>query len=112
MQSDTEALYALSDAEYSEETEALLKEAMRQAANDGAAARYFENLTVTVGGKTGTSQVTEGGGKIPNAIFCGFAPYDTPEVVVSCILLEGESGYRAAYTVGKGMEKYFELYGE
>ena len=112
LQSEIEALYVLSEQEYSEETETLLKEAMRQAANEGAASRYFENLTVTVGGKTGTSQVTEGGGKIPNAIFCGFAPYDEPEIVVSCILLEGESGYRAAYTVGKVMEKYFQLYGE
>ena len=107
--SEAEALYSLSDDEYSDETEELLKEAMRQAANDGNAGIYFRDLPVTVGGKTGTAEVA---GKKDYAIFCGFAPLDTPEIVISCILEEGVYGYRAAYTVGKVMERYFELYGK
>ena len=104
MQTEVEALYTLSDDEYSDETEALLKEAMRQAA-EGDAARYLKGVPVTVGGKTGTAQVA---GKKDYAIFCGFAPLETPEIVISCVLEEGEYGFRAAYTVGKIMEKYFE----
>ena len=108
MQTEVEALYTLSDDEYSDETEALLKEAMRQAAEEGNAAGYLKGVpeTVTVGGKTGTAEVA---GKKDYAIFCGFAPLETPEIVISCILEEGVYGYRAAYTVGKIMEKYFEL---
>ena len=102
---DSEALCTLTDDEYSDETEEILKEAMRQAANDGSAGQYFRDIPVTVGGKTGTAEVT---GKKDYAIFCGFAPLDTPEIVISCILEEGVYGYRAAYTVGKIMEKYFE----
>ena len=109
LKTEGEALYTLDEDEYSAETEAILKEAMRQAANDGSAAQYLKAVPVTVGGKTGTAQVS---GKIDYAIFCGFAPLDTPEIVVSCILTEGELGYRAAYTVGKVMEKYFELQSE
>ena len=105
--SEKKAEYTLTDDEYSNETEELLKEAMRQAANDGSAGRYFKDVPVTVGGKTGTAEVS---GKMDYAIFCGFAPLDTPEIVVSCILEEGVHGYRAAYTVGKVMERYFELY--
>ena len=106
--SETKVLYSLTDDEYSDDTEELLKEAMRRAANEGEASRYFGDLPVTVGGKTGTAEVA---GKKDYAIFCGFAPLDTPEIVISCILEEGVYGYRAAYTVGKVMEKYFELYG-
>ena len=102
---ETEALYTLSDDEYSDGTEEILKEAMRQAANDGSAGQYFKGVPVTVGGKTGTAQVS---GKRDYAIFCGFAPLDIPEIVISCILEEGVYGYRAAYTVGKVMERYFE----
>ena len=105
---ETEALYTLEDDEYSDETEELLKEAMRQAANEKEPSRYLNNIPVTVGGKTGTSQVA---GKKDYALFCGFAPLDTPEIVISCVIEEGEHGYLAAYTVGKIMERYFELYG-
>ena len=104
---ETEALYTLRDDEYSDETEELLKEAMRQAANEEPS-RYLGGVPVTVGGKTGTSEVA---GKKDYALFCGFAPLDTPEIVISCVIEEGEHGYLAAYTVGKIMERYFELYG-
>ena len=106
---ETEVLYELSDAEYSTDTEAILKEAMRQVVDESDTiqrAGYFNNVSVSVGGKTGTAQVA---GKMDYAVFSGFAPLDTPEIVVSCILEEGVYGYRAAYTVGKVMEKYFAM---
>lgn len=110
----------LSDGEYSEETRQLLIEAMIQVVNQEGREYengtghvheigYFKDLPVTVGGKTGTAQVD---GKRDYAIFSGFAPAEAPEIVVSCILEEGVYGYRAAYTVEKIMEKYFEGRGE
>lgn len=104
----TEPLSILTDDEYSDETEELLKEAMRKAVAESDTiqrAGYFDKVPVTVGGKTGTAEVA---GKKDYAIFCGFAPLDTPEIVISCILEEGVYGYRAAYTVGKIMEQYFK----
>ena len=103
----------LSPEEYSEETRLLLLDAMKQVVYDenGTVYKsgYLKNVPVTVGGKTGTAQVE---GKKDYAIFSGFAPLEAPEIVVSCILEEGEYGYHAAYTVGKIMEKYFESKGE
>ena len=54
----------------------------------------------------------ENEGKKDYAIFSGFAPLESPEITVCCILEEGEYGYKAAYTVGKIMEKYYELKSE
>ena len=87
----------------------LLIEAMRQVVSENPTLRgYFRDVPVTVGGKTGTSQVDN---KKDYAVFSGFAPLDDPEIVVSCILEEGVAGVNAGYTAGKVMEKYFELYG-
>ena len=88
---------------------ALVKEGM-QAVAEGLedSYGYFGGVSVAVGGKTGTAQVS---GKNDYAIFTGCAPLDTPRVVVTCVLEEGQYGTRAAYTVDKVIEKYFEIYG-
>lgn len=103
LQKDAEVLDTV---EFSDETYKLLIESMRQVvSSSGTLNTYFADVPVTVGGKTGTAQVT---GKRDYALFCGFAPLDTPELVISCVIEEGAVGARAAYTVGKIMEKYFE----
>lgn len=89
----------------SEKTYSLLIEGMKQVVENESLQAYFQGVPVTVGGKTGTAEVD---GKKPYAVFCGFAPLETPEIVVSCVIEEGSSGSRAAYAVGKVMEKYFE----
>ena len=95
--------------EISEETLALVKDGMtRVVDNMRDTNSYFDGVAVAVGGKTGTAQVY---GKMDYAIFTGCAPIEEPEIVVTCVLEEGVYGTRAAYTVGKVMEKYFELYG-
>jgi penicillin-binding protein 2 len=92
--------------EFSDETYALLREGMSQVITENSTVyRYFSDLPVAVGGKTGTAEVT---GKVDYALFCGYAPLDKPEIVVSCVLEEGQHGYRAAYAAGKVMAKYFE----
>ena len=102
---------ALDKVEFSDGTYDLLIEAMRQVVSENPVLRdnYLRDVPVVVGGKTGTSQVA---GKRDYAVFCGFAPLDEPKIVISCVIEEGVYGQRAAYAVGKIMEKYFELYGE
>ena len=84
----------------------ILMESMRRVvANNSETYRYFKDLPVAVGGKTGTAEVT---GKDDYALFSGFAPYGSPEIVVSCIIEEGQHGYYAAIAVSKVMEEYFK----
>jgi penicillin-binding protein 2 len=56
---------------------------------NGMVGRYFKNLPVKVGAKTGTSQVvrTIDGvpTKITNGIFISFAPFDKPEIAVIAV---------------------------
>ncbi len=66
--------------------------------------RYFRDLPVKAGGKTGTAEVA---GKYDYALFSGFAPLKSPEIVVSCIIEEGQHGYYASIAVARTMEEYF-----
>ena len=66
--------------------------------------RYFKNVSVAVGGKTGTA---EKDGQQDNALFSGFAPLDDPKIAVTCIIEEGQHGYYAAHAVAVVMEQYF-----
>ena len=95
----------LDTVEISDKTYELLIESMRQVVENSATLRtYFADVPVTVGGKTGTAQVS---GYKDYAVFCGFAPLDSPELVISCVIEEGAVGARAAYAAGKVMEVYF-----
>ena len=67
--------------------------------------RYFKNVPVAVGGKTGTAEVN---GQEDNALFSGFAPLDDPQIVVSCIIEEGQHGYYASHAVAVVMEEFFK----
>lgn len=80
----------------------------------GHAARLAK---VKVAGKTGTAQVVGKGqvkGRVPfeyqdHAWFCGFAPYDHPEIVVVALIEHGGSGAAvAAPRVKEIMEFYFD----
>ena len=98
----------LDQVEFSDITYAILLEGMAKVVSENTqVSGYFKGVPVAVGGKTGTAEVT---GKIDNALFCGFAPLENPEIVVSCVIEEGRYGYRAAEAAGKVMEKYFEKY--
>lgn len=58
-----------------------------------------------VGGKTGTAEVA---GKKDYALFAGFAPLNSPEIVSVCVLEQGVNGGNAAIPISKIFEKYFE----
>ena len=91
---------------FSDSTYDTLIESMRRVvANNSEISRYFANIPVKVGGKTGTAEVS---GQLDNALFSGFAPLDDPEIVVTCIIEEGLHGYYASSAVAEVMEQYFK----
>ena len=60
--------------------------------------RYFQDLPVQVGAKTGSAQVsaeTES-----NAVFVCFAPYDDPQIAISLVVEKGGSGSTLASIAG------------
>ena len=69
--------------------------------------QIFSGVGVKVGGKTGTAQVSANSTLPDNALFSGFAPYDDPQIVGSCILEAGEAGSNASKIVASVFEKYF-----
>lgn len=96
----------LDQVDFFDATYDILIEGMSQVVTENSSvSKHFKGVPVAVGGKTGTAEVT---GKKDTALFCGFAPLENPEIVVSCVIEEGLHGYDAAYAAGKVMEKYFE----
>lgn len=96
----------LNTVEFSDETYDILMEGMKQVVEGSSTlTSNFRRLSVKVGGKTGTAEVN---GQKANALYCGFAPLNDPEIVVSCIIEEGVSGSLASAAVAKVMEAYFE----
>ena len=79
---------------------------MRQVILSSSSLRsYFSSIDVLVGGKTGTAEVA---GKKDYALFAGFAPLNSPEIVSVCVLEQGVNGGNAAIPISKIFEKYFE----
>jgi penicillin-binding protein 2 len=89
--------------EISASTLSTLKSGMRRVISSSSSlSSYFS--TLDVGGKTGTAEVT---GKNDYAVFMGFAPFDSPEIVGVCILEEGLNGGNAALPVRDVFKAYF-----
>ena len=102
---EEETMQILEKTDFSDTTYGILIEGMTQVVSGSASLQdTFSNVPVPVGGKTGTAEVE---GKRDYAIFAGFAPVEDPEIVVSCIIEEGEHGYSAAHAVAKILEQYF-----
>ena len=85
---------------------ATVKSAMKDVVESGSAARIFRGYDITVGGKTGTAQV--GGDRSDNALFVGFAPYDSPQLVVTVAIEQGANGTDAAYTAKALYDTYLK----
>ena len=91
---------------FSDSTYSTVMEGMKQVVTgSNRLSAAFRDLPVTVGGKTGTAEVDN---QKANALLSCFAPFEAPEIVVSCIIEEGESGSRASTAVARVLEKYFE----
>ena len=86
----------------------ILIEGMRQVVTSSASlTRYFSGVGVTVGGKTGTAEVS--GGKRDLALFGAFAPLDDPEIVSVCVLEQGVNGGNAAIPISDLFKEYFDV---
>ena len=81
--------------------------AMKSVTENGSAARVFRGYPIEMGGKTGTAQVLET--KSDNAIFTAFAPFDNPEIVVTCVIEQGANGTDAGYAVRDVFDEYFGI---
>lgn len=93
---------------FSSSTHATIKNAMSRVVSESQVlSRYFSDVDATVGGKTGTAQVSANSILPDNALFSGFAPYDDPQIVGSCILEAGEVGANASKVVASVFEEYF-----
>lgn len=101
--------YSVSPAdrvEFSNETYTTLIDSMALVVSDNNEVyRYFKDLPVTAGGKTGTAEKDN---QQDNALFCGFAPLENPQIVVTCVIEEGQHGYYASEVVAKTMAAYFK----
>lgn len=85
----------------------VVKKGLRLAVTEGSA-RRLNSLKIKVAGKTGTAQV--GGNKSSHAWFSGFAPYESPEIVVTVLIENGGEGSSVAVPAAEEIFKaYFHL---
>ncbi len=82
-------------------------DAMQTVVESGSTATLFDVLPFKVGGKTGTAQVSAN--HSDNAVFVGFAPFDSPEIVASCVIERGAKGALAGRSVRDVFAKYFNV---
>jgi len=97
----------ISTAEVSKEACMVVRNAMKNVIENGSASEIFEDYPITIGGKTGTAQVSKT--KSDNAIFTAFAPFDDPELVVTCVIEQGNTGSNAGVAVKGLFDYYFEV---
>lgn len=67
-----------------------VKKGMLALTESGSVARYFKDLDVKVGAKTGSAQVSKLSES--NAVFVAFAPYEDPEIALCVVVEKGGSG--------------------
>lgn len=82
----------------------VVREGMRQAVTSGSATA-LNDLFFTVAGKTGTAQTGAYGKN--HGWFVGFAPYETPELVIAVLVEEGTGGSSDAVPIAKEVLYYY-----
>ncbi|MGM9606988.1 MAG: penicillin-binding transpeptidase domain-containing protein [Oscillospiraceae bacterium] len=70
--------------------EAVKKGMLAVTQEGGSAYKYFKDLDIKVGAKTGSAQVSVESES--NAVFVAFAPYDDPEIALCIVVEKGGSG--------------------
>ena len=83
-----------------------LKQFMRSVVTEGTASA-LKTKAYQVCGKTGSAQVKEGGKLKTNAWFVGFAPMDDPNLAVSVLVEDGDTGGKTAAPLAREL---FDLY--
>ncbi len=82
-----------------------VKRGMLAVTESGSAAKYFSNLDVKVGAKTGSAQVAAD--SEANAVFVAFAPYDDPEIAMCIVVEKGGSGTELGAIAADILSYYF-----
>ena len=82
-----------------------VKKGMLAVTETGSAAKYFTNLDVKVGAKTGSAQVAAD--SEANAVFVAFAPYDNPEIALCIVVEKGGSGTELSAIAADILSYYF-----
>lgn len=95
------------EIEISDENMAAIKKGMLGVADEGSAKQIFSGYPISVGGKTGTAQVSKKASN--NALFIAFAPFDKPEIAVAIVIEHGFRGANAAYVARDIFDEYFGL---
>ena len=87
----------------------IVREGMRGVLTGGTTCEcVFKDVPVKVAGKSGTAETNTPTGKRPNAWFSAYAPYESPEILVTLILEEGVGGSQfAAPAIASTMTQYF-----
>ena len=84
-----------------------IKLGMLGVADEGSAKQIFSGYPISVGGKTGTAQISKKASN--NALFITFAPFDKPEIAVAVVIEHGYRGANAAYVARDIYDEYFGL---
>lgn len=66
---------------------------------------YFDDLDVTVAGKTGTAQQIST--RANHALFTSYAPYEKPEITVTCVIPFGYTSHNTAELASNIYKYYF-----
>lgn len=84
---------------------AAIKQGMLEVTESGSVARYFADLDVKVGAKTGSAQVSSV--TASNAVFVAFAPYDDPQIALCIVVEKGGSGSELGAIAADIISYYF-----
>ena len=84
-----------------------IKFAMKNVNENGSTAKIFDDYPISMGGKTGTAQVSKNASD--NGVFVAFAPLEEPQVVVSAVVQHGASGTPIGAVAKSIFDCYFGL---
>ncbi|MFH1233936.1 MAG: penicillin-binding protein 2 [Patescibacteria group bacterium] len=88
----------------SKENITIVREGMRQTVLAGSA-RSLQSVPVAVAGKTGTAQWASN--KPTHAWFTGFAPYDSPQIVITILIEQGGEGSSVAVPIANDVLTWY-----
>ena len=94
-----------SESHISQSTVSVLMSSMKSMVDESyTASTAMKNVPVSVGGKTGTAQTNAAN---DNGLFVCAAPYNDPEVVISCVLEGAKSGLNSTSVAAAVLEAYY-----
>ncbi len=95
----------LSDAFLKDSTIDVIERGMRTMIEESyTISQYMKNVPVTVGGKTGTAEV---GTDNDNGLFVCAAPYNDPDIVLSCVIEGANTGLHSAGVCASVLEEFY-----